>query len=79
LERLREGASLVNRGAVAELRNHAVRSWETKEANTLEEPGSAKRRVLQVTKRISNAQQILGRPDAKQPAVYGIKVGRDLT
>jgi hypothetical protein len=46
----REGASLVNRGAVTELRNHAVRSWETREANASEEPGSAKRKVLQVAK-----------------------------
>jgi len=61
------GASLVNRSAVTELRNHAVRSWETKEAS--EEPGSAKRRVLQVAKRISNVQQIFGKPDAKSPAV----------
>jgi hypothetical protein len=30
-----------------------VRSWETREVNTLEEPGSAKRRVLQVAKLIS--------------------------
>jgi hypothetical protein len=73
------GASLVNRGAVTELRNHAVRSWETREANASEEPGSAKRRVMQVAKRISNVQQILGRPDAKPPAVYSIKVGKDLT
>jgi len=64
---------------VTELRRHAVRSWETREANTLEEPGSAKRSVLQVAKRISNVQQILGRPDAKPPAVYNIKVGKDLT
>ena len=56
-----------------------MRSWETREANTLEEPGSAKRRVLQVAKRISNVQKIVGRPDAKLPAVYSIKVGKDLT
>ncbi len=66
------GVSLVNRGAVTELRNHAVRSWETKEANASEEPGSAKRRVLQVAKRISNVQQILGRPDAKPSVAYCI-------
>jgi hypothetical protein len=45
----------------------------------LEEPGGAKRRVLQVAKRISTVQQIVGRPDAKPPAVYSIKVGKDLT
>jgi hypothetical protein len=56
-----------------------VRSWETREVNTLEEPGSVKRRVLQVAKRIPNVQQILGRPEAKPPAVYSIKVGKDLT
>jgi hypothetical protein len=72
VERLREGASLINRGAVTELRNHAVRSWETREANASEEPESAKRRVLQTTKRISNAQQIFGRPDAKPSATYCI-------
>ncbi len=56
-----------------------MRSWETREANASEEPGSAKRRVLQVAKWSSNAQQILGRPDAKPPAVYSIKVDKDLT
>jgi hypothetical protein len=61
------------------LRKQAVRSWETRETNASEEPGSAKGRVLQVAKRISNVQQILGRPDAKPPAVYSIKVGKDLT
>ncbi|NAZ32914.1 MAG: hypothetical protein GU356_01245 [Pyrobaculum sp.] len=49
-----------------------MRSWETKEANASEEPGSAKRRVLQVAKRNSNAQQIFGRPDAKPSAAYCI-------
>jgi len=56
-----------------------VRSCETREANTLEEPGGAKRRVLQVAKQISTVQQIVGRPDAKPPAVYSIEVGKDLT
>jgi hypothetical protein len=28
------------------LRKHAVSSWETREANALEEPGSVKRGVL---------------------------------
>jgi len=65
--------------AVVELEEHAVRSWETREANALEELESAKRRVLQVAKRISNAQQILGRPDTKPSAVYRIKVGGDLS
>jgi uncharacterized spore protein YtfJ len=72
-------AAFIERDAVVELEEHAVRSWETKEADALEELESAKRRVLQVAKRISNAQQIFGRPDAKPSAVYRIKVGRDLT
>ena len=75
-------AAFINRDAekaVVELEEHAVRSWETREANALEELESAKRRVLQVAKRISNAQQILGRPDTKPSAVYRIKVGGDLS
>ncbi len=49
-----------------------MRSWETKEANASEEPGSAKWMVLQVAKWISknSVQQIFGRPDAKPLAVY---------
>jgi hypothetical protein len=54
------------------LRKHAVRSWEKRKANASEEPESAKRRVLQVAKRISNVQQIFGRSDAKPSAVYCI-------
>ncbi len=49
-----------------------MRSWETREANASEEPGNAKRRVLQIARRISNAQLIFGRPDAKPPGVYRI-------
>lgn len=57
-----------------------MRRWETRETNASEEPESAKWMVLQVAKLIQNSvQQILGRPDAKPPAVYSIKVGKDLT
>jgi hypothetical protein len=45
-------AAFINRNAVVELEEHAVRSWETREANTLEEleaPGG-RRAVLQVAK-----------------------------
>ena len=31
-------AALINRDAVVELEKHAVRSWETREADALEEP-----------------------------------------
>jgi len=42
-------AAFMNRNAekaVVGLEEHAVRSWETREADALEEPGSVKRRVL---------------------------------
>jgi hypothetical protein len=68
-ERLREGASLVNRNAVTELRKHAVRSWETREANASEEPGSARwPEGCLVSRKVdfqNSVQQIFGRPDAK--------------
>ncbi len=44
IRRRREGAAaFINRDAekaVVELEEHAVRSWETREADALEEPGS---------------------------------------
>jgi hypothetical protein len=42
-------AAFMNRNAekaVVGLEEHAVRSWETREADALEEPGGVKRRVL---------------------------------
>jgi hypothetical protein len=36
-------AAFIERDAVVELKEHAVRSWETREANASEEPGSDRR------------------------------------
>ncbi len=55
------------------LRKHAVRSWETRELNASEEPGSARwPEGCLVSRKVdfqNSVQQIFGRPDAKSPAV----------
>ncbi len=41
-----EGAAAFIERAVIEVEEHAVRSWETREADALKEPGSTKWMVL---------------------------------
>ncbi len=77
-ERLREGASLVNRSAVIELEKHAVRSWETKEANAPEEPESAKKLETVLYRSQSGrfsrqCSAYFSRPDAKPPLSVAYK------
>ena len=65
-------AALIERDAekaVVELEEHAVRSWETREANASEEPGSARwPEGCLVSRKVNfqnSVEQIFGRPDAK--------------
>ena len=58
-----------------------MRNWGTREANASEEPEVVRGpegRLASHKINFQNMVQHFGKPDAKPPAVYSIKVGRDL-